>query len=224
MNILRHTAAALCCAGQLTAETLGCPDPLFEVKGSNGATREQTCKAATEARIQLQSCNVILKSKIEIEVVEAFESQFEACLGLYHCGENRIEILSPDAMSITRDRDGAFKLISDPAYWNSILVHELTHAVYDTVTCPFTDCVATSEYASYAMQVLLLPKDEQALFGQTVKVQSEPSSESISAVMLFIAPERFAKIAWLHFQSKDDSCDYMQRIMDGQVFFDQEPI
>ena len=214
----------LCLATQLAAEPLACLDPLITVTGSDLATRELACSAAAEARKTLASCNAILDRAIEFEIVEAFDTDHAACLGLYHCGEDKIEILSPADMAAARDKEGAFELIADEAYWQSIIVHELTHAAYDTIKCPFTSCVATTEYAAYAMQVFSLPPDQQALFGTSVTLRSKPSFDSISMVMLFMAPDRFAKMAWLHFRGREDPCDYMRLIMEGQMFFDREPL
>ena len=215
-------ATALSLATQLAAEPLNCPDPLFTITGGEKTTRERTCKAASEARKTLESCGIALNRPIDIEIVQGFPDQYTACLGLYHCGEDQIEILSPQDMAATRDRDGVFEFISDDAYWQSIIAHELTHAAYDSVKCPFTSCVATAEYASYAMQVFSLPADQQPLFGKSVTLRSKPSQDSISGVMAFMSPDHFAKIAWLHFQNRDAPCDYMRLIMSGQIFFDRE--
>lgn len=215
---------SLCLATRLAAEPLACTDPLLNVIGGDKASRESTCTTASRVRKTLESCGVTLNRSIEIEIVEEFDVQYSACLGLYHCGKDQIEILSSKDMATARDRDGAFELISDDAYWQSIIAHELTHAAYDNVKCPFTSCVATAEYASYAMQVFSLPQDQQSLFGKTVKLRSKPSREAISGVMVFMSPDHFAKTAWLHFKAQDKPCNHMRQIMEGRVFFDQEPL
>ncbi|NNE81467.1 MAG: hypothetical protein HKN18_14465 [Silicimonas sp.] len=224
MNLLRNTAIGLCVAGQLAAEPFTCADPMFEVDGGDVATQTRVCTAASDARKSLKQCGVSLDRNIEIEIVKAFDAQYNACLGLYHCGEDRIEILAPAELSAARDRDGPFELISDDAYWDSILAHELTHAAYDTIECPFSNCIVTSEYASYAMQVFSMPEDQRDLFGQTVTLRSKPSYDAITEVMLFLAPGHFAKIAWLHFQDREQPCGYMRMVMEGQIFFDREPL
>ena len=211
-------------AGPLSAETMQCADPRFVVTGNDTAVLERACKVVSDSREALASCGVLIERPIAIEVKEAIEGDFGSCLGLYRCGEDLIEMLSPEAMRETRDRDGPFELVSEDAYWDSVLIHELTHAAYDKVICPFSACVATAEYASYAMQVRTLPNDQQALFGQTIELSGKPSHDSISAMMLFLSPDHFAKYAWLHFQAREDSCGYMQLIMDGNIFFDYEPL
>ena len=223
MSLLRSTAIALCVAGQLEADAFTCAGSVFEVSGSDAATRARACNAAAEAHAQLASCGVVIDWPVKIFIVERIENQPPTCLGLYHCGNERIEILSPTAMSAVRSEQGVFALVSDTSFWNSILAHELTHAAFDKVDCPISSCIATAEYAAFAMQVYTLPKDQQALFGVNFSLMGDPSWEAISPIFLFLSPDHFAMNAWLHFQNRDAPCDFMQLIMDGEIFFDREP-
>lgn len=205
-------------------ETRLCPDPFFRVTAADTELADRTCRSAAAARDSLESCGVALTEPLEIHVVGSINGSLGPCLGVYHCGEQEIEVLSPEALSTAREMDGAFRGISDAAYWDSILVHELTHAAYDVVTCPFSSCIATSEYASYAMQIRSLPAEEQARFGEGIELRTNSNLGAISAMMYFMAPDRFAKYAWQHFSSVAEPCAYMSLIMDGKVFFDMEPL
>lgn len=221
MRILTKFLCLAVAASPSAAGPLTCEDPVFRVTASDAAIAARTCESATAARQTLLSCGVVLEESVEISVVNGIAGGDGSCLGLYHCGEGRIEILSPAAMRLARDAYGAFVEISDDAFWDSVLVHELTHAAYDEIECPFPSCVATSEFASYAMQVHSLPPEERARFGESVELRSEPNSGAISAVMYFMAPDRFAKYAWLHFSTQSDPCAYMALIMQGNLYFDR---
>lgn len=202
-----------------------CADPLFKVDADTPELADKACTAAMSARAFLAQCSVVLDTPVSISIEESLGGDLGDCLGIYHCGENRLQVLSPEAMAAAREDTGAFAGLSEAALWDSIFVHELTHAAYDSkVSCPFSECVATSEYASYAMQVLSLPPDERDAFGASVALSGPPTSDMFSAVMLYMAPDRFAKTAWLHFQSRPDPCDYMGKIMRGQIYFDREPL
>lgn len=201
-----------------------CADPLFRVTAPDAETAARACRSAGEARQTLLSCGVVLEAPLEITVAESVDGALGPCLGVYHCGENRLEILTPGAMRSSRDKEGAFASISEDAFWDSVLVHELTHAAYDEIECPFSSCVATSEFASYAMQVYSLPPEERARFGEEVALGSGASISAISAVMYFMAPDRFAKYAWLHFSAQSNPCAYMALVMQGKVYFDREPL
>lgn len=225
MPFFRIFGILLALPGPLSAaEPLLCPDPLFRVSAETNALAQRTCDAATRSHAILQSCGVVLETPVDIEVAPSIEGQIGPCLGIYHCGEDRIEMLTPDAMIRMRESDSAFANVSDDAYWESVLVHELTHAAYDSVKCPFSTCVATSEYASYAMQVYSLPEEEQLRFGETIALRGDVDRSAISVMMYFMSPDHFAKYAWLHFSARPDPCGYLKLIMDGKVFFDREPL
>lgn len=222
---LQRLGLAICLltlASPLAAERRLCANPLFVAVGTDTDTLARVCRIASDTLTYFEACGVPLNRSIEIELIEAFEGPMKHCVGLYRCGQDKIEVLTPDALSEKRDRAGAFVEISDQAYWESIIVHELTHAAYDVVACPFLSCVATSEYASYVMQVRSLPYEERRLFGQTIQLRGVPTDDAISPIMLFMAPDYFATLAWQHFQNRDDPCAYMTYIMQGDLFFDRD--
>ncbi len=206
----------------VSAGALLCAGTHIRVEATHEEIARRACRSINAARDSLSRCGVRVPEPLEITVVYTIDAVNGSCLGLYHCGRGQIEILSPTAMAAKRSRVGAFAGISDEAMWDSVFVHELTHAAYERVDCPFESCIATEEYAAHVMQIRSLPPDEQARFGENVVLKGTASNASISAFMYFMAPERFAKYAWLHFQSQPNSCDYMQSIMDGEVVFDRE--
>jgi hypothetical protein len=222
MRLLKSLFYFLFLSTPLVAEVRYCNDPLFKVVADDPQLAMRTCRVASDARRELAACSVTIDRRITIKIGKDIEETLMHCLGLYRCGKDEIELLGPTAMSVARDNGGAFELISDQAYWDSILVHELTHAAYDTVPCPFQTCVATSEYVSYAMQVRSLPTDERALFGQTVELRGKPNHDAINAMILYMSPDRFAVYAWLHFQGRKDPCGYVSGIMNGDLYFDHE--
>lgn len=222
MRLFKALLYLLLLSTPLAAEVRHCSDPLFEVEADDPILAMRTCRVASDARRELAACGVSIDRRIKIRISEKIEKTLLHCLGLYRCGKDEIELLSPSAMSAARNNDGAFELISDHAYWDSILVHEFSHAAYDTVPCPFQTCIATSEYVSYAMQVRSLPADERALFGQTVELRGKPTHDAINAMILYMSPDRFSVYAWLHFQGRKDPCAYVRGIMNGDLYFDHE--
>ena len=213
------TAAIL--SNPLNGESLQCADAKFLATAEDPAILNRTCQVAAMTRSRLAKCGVHLDRPIEITVSDRVENKFGSCLGIYHCGEDKLQVLTPSAMSRARKSVGPFALISDDVLWESIFAHELTHAAYDAVSCPFLSCIATSEYAAFAMQVWSLPIEERDRFGANIELKSQTTRDAISAIMYFLAPDRFAVIAWGHFQARPDSCAYMNEIMRGELFFDR---
>jgi hypothetical protein len=204
------------------ADAYRCDHQLFLVEAAQPELAERTCRSAALAREHLSSCGVYLDVPLRISVVETIEGAAGSCLGLYHCGEGQVEVLAPQAMAAARDTEGAFSRISDHALWYSVIVHELTHASYDRVRCPFASCIATSEYAAFAMQLSSLPANELERFGARGRSETKPSRDAISAMMYALSPDRFAELTWGHFSSRPDPCTYMGWIMMGNIIFDKE--
>lgn len=146
----------------------------------------------------------------------------EGCVGIFHCGEALISLLPPDLMAKHRAADSAFANVPDEPYFDGVVVHELTHAAYDKVECPFKDCLATTEYAAYAMQIRSLPPDARESFEATSAFDQRVSRDELSAIYYAFSADRFAQKAWLHFTQRDDGCELMKQIMDGAIFYDRE--
>lgn len=213
-------AGAMALSSAPLAAPRSCPDPIFTVRADDAALVARTCTAAEAARKSLASCGVILDRPIEIEVMDVLDEAMVDCLGLYRCGADLVMVLTPAALSETRDRDGSFAPLSDAALWDSVIVHELTHAAYDGTACPFETCAVTAEYAGYAMQIRALPPSERALIARSLP-PGEALADPISAATLFLSPDWFSQAVWRDFQTRDDPCGFMRSIMAGEVFFER---
>src|SRR6056297_365169 len=148
MRPRNHISASVALALSVStgnAEVLSCEGLPLTVSASDAALAHQTCQAAARTLPLIGKCGVVLSQPQEIEITEIIPGS-PSCMGVYHCGEDRIEILSPRAIDRFRRDEGAFSAVPTRIYFESILVHELTHAAYDAVPCPFSDCLVTSEY------------------------------------------------------------------------------
>ena len=197
-----------------------CPDPRITVPAEDSALADRICDSAAAALERLASCNVTLTRPIEIGLSETLG---EHCVGIYHCGEDRIELLAPDRLAEVSEGDGFFQDIPVDRYWDSLVVHELAHAAYDEVPCPFGICLATSEYVARAMQIYSLSPEDRAAFEAAAESDgAKVSWDAINAVMALLAPLQFAADAWAHFNQRPDPCGHMALIMQGSIIFDRE--
>lgn len=88
------------------------------------------------------------------------------CHDLYYCGKYHIELLTEERLQEKQSEIELFSKLSPKVYYDSILVHELAHAAYDTVECPFGDTyTATSEYLAYALQLRFLSDEDRVSIG-----------------------------------------------------------
>lgn len=203
------------------AEVLSCDGIPVTVSAPDLALAEQTCRAAARTLPLMAQCGVVLSHPQDVEVMEVFPEPRD-CMGIYHCGANRIEILSPASIERLRRDDSAFHSIPTAIYFDSILAHELAHAAYDGVPCPYPDCLVTSEYVAYAMQVDSLPPPYRTIFEADVALRDRLSRYEISAIVLLMAPDQFARNVWAHFSQREDGCAYVADMMRADFYLDTE--
>lgn len=203
----------------VSAETL-CPDSTISVTASNPEHTEMICDAVARTKTLFQECSVPAISRpVQIDVVDEIYSH---CMAVYHCGEDLIELLSPSLMQERRDEEAAFDFLPADAYFQSVVVHELTHAAFDVVPCPIESCVVGSEYVAYTLQVLSLTPQERQSFVENAGYDRKIVRDELSALILYMAPHVFAQKAWTHFSQREDPCGYIGQIVDGTVLLDFE--
>ena len=168
---------------------LQCPRSRFSVI-SDPADALKICEMASGAVAQLATCSVLIDRPVVIEVVDRLP---EGYIGQYHHGKYRIDLLSPRAAQVYLETKNPMTVRHRDAFYQSIIVHELTHAALDDMPCPISGCYATQEYVAYAI--------------------NEP-------IALF-APDVFMQKAWLHFSQQEDPCGFIGQIASGKIFFDR---
>lgn len=218
-NLLVLSLVSLLSAPVAQAVTLECDGMPITVRADTPELAMRVCNVARTSLADLASCGVSLSLPHTIEIVDDIKSD---CMGLYHCGTQRIEVLSPGTMAKRRLPDSAFSDIPTDRYFDSIILHELTHAAYESVPCPYGTCTANAEYVAYAMQIRSLSDVDRSAFEASYAIDREISGDEFSAITYFMAPDRFAQKAWAHFTQRPDGCGYVKQIMNGTIMLDRE--
>ncbi len=202
----------------ISAEKVQC-GPYVSVSSQNTETAEQVCTASRRALALFESCGVpkILRP-IQINVVHDLK---EGCVALYHCGEDTIELLEPSEMQERRLPESAFSHLNIDEYFRSVVIHELTHAANDGLPCPFESCVVADEYVAYSMQVMSLDTKSRQKFIERSGIQDRVSSEELSAIILFMAPDLFAQKVWAHLNQRENACRYIDGLSSGKIVLDR---
>lgn len=216
-------SALLACALPLAAGAqtapLVCPGGLVTAEAPARALQERICTASANALTFMAACNVTLTAPVTIAVTESVP---EGCAGVYHCGEGLIEVVTPERLPEVSTEASPFKTLPTDIYWDSVLLHELVHAAYDQLECPFGTCLASSEYLAYGLQVMSLPEELRAPFEPEEDMERRVSRDELNPMILLMAPEIFARKAWQHLSQREDPCAYAGQIMDHEVLLDYE--
>jgi hypothetical protein len=207
-------------SGALAEEPETCPSGRVFTEGA-GDNAEIICTYAARATEQLQSFGLAVPAPVTIAVIPEL---VDHCLGIYHCGTGRIEILAPEAYVTLREAGeaSAFATVSNDAFFESIIRHELAHAALETMPCPFEACPVGQEYIAYTMQVWFLPENDRLAFEEAKSHDGPISRDMLSGIMLMMAPELFAHRAWLHLQAREDPYAFIGQITRGEVLLDYE--
>jgi len=142
------------------------------------------------------------------------------CMGLYHCGQDRIELLKSTAMESTRSDDGSLALVPAMAFYESIIAHELAHAAFGSVPCPFENCATAKEVVAHTMRVMSLPPQYPSRFNADLGLDRKVARDEISIITLYLAPDVVLRKAWRHLNQRPDIWAYIDQIMSGNVRID----
>lgn len=208
-------------AAPVWSATTYCDGTQISVTTRDSSYAKLTCEAVQMANDIFAQCGIPrVTGPLKIDLVTQMK---DTCIALYHCGENWIEILEPGLMQARRSTDGAFSFLDPEAHYQSVVVHELAHFAFDEVPCPFETCMASNEYVAYAMQIMALSPEGQQDFDRLSGIDGPVSRDELSAIILLMAPDRFAQKVWAHLSQQSHPCVFIGQIMDGTVLFDREP-
>ncbi|WP_322786912.1 DUF6639 family protein [Litoreibacter arenae] len=200
--------------------TITCPETDVSVTSDQSVAAEMVCNAVKSAELLFDQCDLPkLTRPLRIEVVSDLKPR---CVALYHCGEDFIEVLEPGPMQARRSPQDALAFLDIASYFESVIVHELSHAIFDATPCPFDSCIAANEYVAYTVQIMSLTPEQRAEFVERSGVDGKVSRDELSAIILFMAPTLFARKAWAHLSQRDDQCGYLRKILNGTILFDFE--
>ncbi|WP_139784630.1 hypothetical protein [Roseovarius sp. A-2] len=203
------------------AQSVVCPDPRFVILSDDGTPAHRVCRIAQEAAERLAACNVPLSDTRRIRI-ELMPEMLEACLGLYHCGKDLIQIPTPDTMQSMRAADSSLSHVPPEPFFRGILTHELAHAAFDAQPCPFESCITASEYIAYTMQIMSLPAADIATFESGLKMHKKISRDALNPITLYMNPDIFLSLAWIHLHQRSDPCAYIGDVMQGRIRMDYE--
>jgi hypothetical protein len=224
MTLAKGMAIAIACFAFLTSaavsQTLQCTGTKVAVTAQSKDHAALACDAAITAKALFAECAVpALSDPAHIKVLEVMPA---GCFGLFHCETRLIEALSPDALHYQRPLGSIFSHVPTNAYFQSIIVHELTHAATDGMPCPFDSCLVGREYISYLMQMKSLDRATREKIELSIDMDAPVSFDGFHPFILMMAPDVFSQRVWAHHHQQDDPCGFVDALVRGEIFRDFE--
>ena len=211
MSGLNHSAVTFAAAA-----TQQCPTLPLSVTTDDAALSERICDAAQRAAKLSAECGISQSEPVQIQVLDGLNSDYPKCAGIFHCAEAKIDLVAPDSLAKVLGTDHPFLEIPRDILYDSLVVHEMTHALtYQTRNGPL-DGTAETEYIAYAIQMWFLPEDVRTSFLSRHPITEPVTLAALNDVILGFSPAVFAVRAWKHFEAPENGCQFIQRLLDGE--------
>ena len=202
---------------RLSAETVVCSNPMFLVEISEPSMVEHICTVATAAAERLAECHIRQRDVVKLHVVDHIvHSDFE-CLGIYKPGEKTLEVTSPAHFATAIAPDHIYSQIPALELFDSMIFHELTHALLDQRPGGDTQCYANHEYMAYSMQMEALSPASRQIIIDATGGDSEISNEQLNGLIALLAPLTFASWSWQHYYKPQNGCDFFEKLLTGEA-------
>jgi hypothetical protein len=189
-----------------------------------GLPTKRFCRSASWAIDQMDDCGLAIQQKLTVEVVEELRHPCGVpVMGMFDATGFRVRLASPSQCRRLASQEAALAGVSFDALYDSIVVHEVIHAVLwkqlehqESENFP---AIAT-EYVAYAFQLSSLPKADLDTLLAAFPRAPPRDLGPFNSTALLLNPIRFATNAYRHFMSVEDRCDYLRGVISGEVQFD----
>ena len=199
------------------APMVACDLENFTVEAETTAEAQAVCKLVSDALPQLQDCHMPVKLPVKIIVSDEMRGVGPRCLGYYQCESSEIYVRSAEGMAQSIDPEGAYSQIETDVFFESIVVHELAHALFQQNACVSAVCADNHEYVGHAMQMVWLPEDARAQIVQEYAQEPPIDPMLLNGFIAAMAPDRYAALVWQHFSEPENGCNFVQRLLIGET-------
>lgn len=204
-------------SGESRSGELKCAGAVATVVATETALGNRICAAAERALEQLSACGIHQREPLKIEVAEEEISlEGTSCLGIYHCGQSLIQIVAPEDVRAVLGNHDTFAEIPATEFYDSIVAHEITHAIVHQTLQGILSSVAATEYIAYAMQIEFLSENTRTEFISKHPVTEPVTLDALNEVILALSPAIFSIKAWKHFNQPENSCVFVQGLLSGE--------
>lgn len=194
-----------------------CDDPLVEIIASEELLAGRLCAVVERTKLQLERCHLAQVTPVVIRVTN--DPHPTGLMGHFSMMGNRIELLPPGGIDKVLDAQSAYRKIPAEEFFDSIIVHELTHALFLETNCGLETCLAGHEYIAYAMQLDALSSESRKAFLEALPAEVPVDLAWFSSDRLHETPEVFAAGAWRHFAQPDKGCAFVGALLSGESTF-----
>lgn len=207
-------------AAAIPAETdasPACPAIRIDRADFTAEDRKLICKAATTARSFFQSHGVDIRQSLRIRSQDEQAASTLPHIGSYSTADKTVSLQSFEQASGKDGGNTLFGLPLDKILYESVVVHEIAHAIADQhFTCRPPPLVA-QEYLAYVAQLSTM---EQTTRERILIRNGRPAYEGIgemSPTYYALDPSGFGIKAYRHFVALTDPGEFIRGLLSGRL-------
>ena len=194
-----------------------CTAEKITVTADDEILAQRVCSVVSRARPQLEACHLGQLPVVEIAIVKSLPMLYSNCFGIYDHDNQQIQILEPACISVDLNPNNAFIELTPDMLFDSVIVHELTHAYTSQFETNTPLSLPASEYIAFAMQLEFLPAIDRQKVLDAQDFSEPVKPEGLNGLVLSMAPSVFAAKAWRHFNYAGNGCEFVRDIIEGEV-------
>lgn len=200
-----------------------CPSGHLEVYATDPELARRICDIEKQTAPTLAACGMPDRTPLSLYVVQRIEAAGPHCLGAYICETDEIAVVAPEQLATLEVLSDIYRSMGAAVLFDSLVVHEITHARLTKALQGEELSVASHEYIAYAMQMASLPSAVR----QSLEDGSADGPVDRSAIneltLFFGGPDAFAPLVWRHFQTDGNGCDFVKSLIDGTTILGLPP-
>lgn len=195
---------------------MACASLSVDVTSESVEVSRQVCGIADRAIADLAKCGLTPLRPVRIDVVKSLGNSRGNPLALFEAATGRVRILDPSLVSRQIAKGSAYTLLPLGDLYQSLVVHELAHALFEQHRPPGQKNRIAHEYVSYAMQFAALSDTSRNILLDRFPANRPVEIPELNLFVAEIAPIRFGTRVWRHFSMPENGCDFMRRILNGE--------
>jgi hypothetical protein len=204
-------------AGGAGAEPYSCDHLPIEVLPGNSELAPRVCDVAAETEAVFAGLGLTLSEPVEVVLTDRISNAPDSCVALYDSETRRLEILTIECLSDGHGGLGSFHDLSPEVFFDSLIVHELTHAYLHQTGADLGR--SAHEYLAYALQLDSLPPESRSMILDRTTLRSTIDIDDFDELLLAFHPLRYAAMAWRHFNAQSDRAAVVAAIVSGETQF-----
>lgn len=200
-----------------------CPSADLQVFAVDPDLARHICDVEEQAAPALAACGMPDRSPLDIYVVQRIEAVGPHCQGTYVCATDEIAVVAPDQLATLEVLSDIYRSMQVADLFDSLVVHEITHARLTKALQGEELSVASHEYIAYAMQFASLPDSVRQSLAAGRSTEPVDRSRINELTLFFGGPDAFAPLVWRHFQAEGNGCGFVKSLIDGSTILGLPP-